>query len=201
MIAASVPSPEQVERAVREELALPKYRLGDPWWSRLAEWLEQAWIRLLEVAAALAERVGGPLVLAILIGGAVIAVTIAVTANLGRRRTRLVEERVRREREVARGLDPADLERQAREAEATGDHAMAMRWLFQALLLRLDRAGRIEFRPASTSATITEQLGSPEFARAVTRFDEVVYGGREATPDDPRLLRALGAGLLAGAKR
>lgn len=197
----AAPSPEEIERAVRDELALPKYRLADPWWGRLGEWLEQAWIRLLEAAGALAERVGGPVVLALLIAVAVVALTVAVVSNLGRRRARVVTERARQHLQAVRGLDPADLERGAALAEETGDHAAAMRLLFLALLIRLDRAERIDLGPASTSASIADQLRSPGFAEAAARFDEVVYGGRPAGPHDPARVRAIASQMLAEARR
>lgn len=192
------PLPEDIARAVADELAEPKYRLGRSWWSRVLEWLQQAWARFLEWAAEISEYVGGPVVLALLVGGALVALTVVVTANLGRRRARLVDERVRREHEAARGLDPSDLERRAAEAEASGDHKTALRLLFRAGLVRLDRAGLIDLRPGTTSGTVAESVGSPDFARLARRFDAVVYGDLPATAADPELARTVTASLLTG---
>lgn len=191
--------PEDIVRAIADELAEPKYRLGTPWWTRLVDALERAWIRFLEWAAAISELVGGPLVLALLVGGALVAAAVLITANLGRRRARQVEARIRREHEAVRGLDPQVLERQAREAEATGDLELAFRLLFQVALIRLDRAGAIDLRPATTSGGIAAALASPAFTRLAERFDAVAYGGRTATPDDPNTARSVLDSLLEGA--
>ncbi len=193
--------PDEIERAVAEELALPKYRLGSPWWARLVEWLERAWVRLVEWMTAASDYVGGPVIMAILVGGAVAAIVAMVTVNLGRRRARRIDERIRREHHEARGLDPGELEVRAGAAEDRGDHAEAMRLLFRAGLIRLDRAGLIDLRPGTTSGTVAAYLGSPEFERVAARFDAVVYGERPATPADPDLVRALTTSLLTRTRR
>ncbi|MGA7272341.1 MAG: hypothetical protein WB239_14815, partial [Acidimicrobiia bacterium] len=95
-------TPDQINRAIADELAEPKYRLGTPWWTRVLEWLQQAWARFIEWALRVSEHIGGPVVAAVLVGGALIVAAIVVTSNLGRRRARLIEERVRREHEAAR---------------------------------------------------------------------------------------------------
>lgn len=193
-------SRQEIEQAIADELAQPKYRLGAPWWTRLIDFLERAWVRFIEWVTEISELVGGPIVLAVLVGGAVLVTAAVVSANLGRRRARLIEEHLRRERQAARGLDPTDLERQAARAEADGDYATAMRLLFQASLLRLDRQGLIELHPGSTSGLLTDTLHSPNFERVARRFDEVVYGGRPAGPEDPAMVREMSAGLLTGSR-
>lgn len=189
-------SPEDILEAISDELAEPKYRLGSSFWSRVIEWLQRAWVRFLEWAGRIAEYVGGPVVLALLVGGAVIALAVAITANLGRRRARLIDERIRREHEAVRGFDPVDLERRADEAQAQGDHELAMRLLFQAGLIRLDRAGIIDLRPGTTSGTVARSVGSPEFERLAERFDAVVYGDLPATAADTELARGVMTSLL-----
>lgn len=183
-------------QAVADELSDPKYRLGTPWWERLVEFLSRAWVRFLEWAYRIADVVGGPLPLALMVGGALAAVAVAVTANLGKRRARMIDERIRREHRKARGLDPADLEREARTAEKAGDHLLAFRLLFRAALLRLDDRGLIDLRPGTTTGTVAEGLGSESFHRLVARFDAVVYGGRTATADDPTAVRGVVKALL-----
>lgn len=192
---------QEIERALADELAQPKYRLGAPWWTRLIDFLERAWVRFAEWVTEISELVGGPVILAILVGGAVLVTTFIVTANLGRRRARLIDEHIRRERQAARGLDPADLERRAAEAEAQGEYATAMRLQFQASLIRLDREGLIDLHPGSTSGVLTDSLHSPHFERVVKRFDEVVYGGRTAGSDDPKIVRDMADSLLARSRR
>ncbi|MGH8912654.1 MAG: DUF4129 domain-containing protein, partial [Acidimicrobiia bacterium] len=193
--------PEEIAQAITDELAKPKYRLGNSFWSRVIDWLQRAWVRFLEWAADISEYVGGPLVLALVVGGAVIALAVVVTANLGRRRARLVDERIRREHELARGHDPVELERRADEAQAQGDHETALRLLFQAGLIRLDRAGIIDLRPGTTSGTVAESVGAPEFERLANRFDAVVYGDQPASVADGDLARSVMAALLEQARR
>ncbi len=193
-------TPDQINRAIADELAEPKYRLGTPWWTRVLEWLQQAWARFIEWALRVSEHIGGPVVAAVLVGGALIVAAIVVTSNLGRRRARLIEERVRREHEAARGLDPGELERRAEAAERAGDHAGAFRLLFRAGLIRLDRAGLIDLRPGSTSGSLSGSLGSPRFGELVDRFDAIVYGDKPATASDPARVREVLAELLHGAR-
>lgn len=191
-------SPEEIERAVSDELAQPKYRLGAPWWTRLIEWLEQAWVRVVEWMTGVSDYVGGPVVMAILVGGVVVVVAALVTFNLGKRRARRIEERIRREHQAARGLDPATLEEAAGAAQARGDYAEAMRLLFGAALVRMDRGGLIDLRPGTTSGTVASSLGSPEFDRVAARFDSVVYGGKSATAEDPAMVEQMTRSLLPG---
>lgn len=191
-----LPPVDEITRAVVDELAEPKYRMGVPWWSRLIDFLERLWIQFVEWVTRVSEYLGGPLVTGLLVAGVLAVAAVVITANLGRRRARRVDERLRREYEAARGLDPADLERRAAEAEADGAYGDAMRLLFQALLIRLDRAGLIDLKPGTTSGTVAETLGSPDFDRAARRFDAVVYGDRPAEAGDPDLVRSLQDSLL-----
>lgn len=187
---------EEILDAVASELDEPKYRLGQSWWSMVLDWLQRAWVRFLEWAARISEYVGGPIVLGLIVGAVVIALAVTITANLGRRRARAVDARIRREHEAARGLDPRELERAAAAAEEAGDFQEALRLYFRAGLVRLDRAGLIDLRPGTTSGTVAESVGSPEFGRLVTRFDTVVYGDKPAAPTDPALARQVIADIL-----
>lgn len=188
-----LPPPDEVAAAAAAELSLPRYRLQSPWWARAVDFLERAWVRFVEWVTTVSEAVGGPLVLALLLGATVIVLTVVVTANLGRRRARRVEHRLRREHERVRGLDPEALERAAAEAERAGDVDRAFHLAFQAALIHLDRAGAIDLRPGATTGALVAGLGSPEFARVADRFDAVVYGHRAATRSDLASARALPA--------
>lgn len=200
VLIAVAATPEQIRKAIAEELSEPKYRLGTPWWTRVLEWLREAWARFIEWALRVSEHFGGPIVAGLLVGGVLIVAAIVVTSNLGRRRARIIEERIRREHEAARGLDPAELERRAEAAERAGDHAVAFRLLFRAALIRLDRAALIDLRPGSTSGRLSGSLGSPRFDDLVGRFDAIVYGDKPATASDPALVRAVLGDLLHGAR-
>lgn len=190
------PPPEEILRQIAAELAESKYRMGTPWWERVVEYLTRAWVVFVEWLTRISELVGGPLVMASIVATVLGVTIVVVTANLGRRRARRIDERIRHEHEASRGLNPADLERQASDAQSRGDYAHAMRFLFQAALIRLDRAGLIDLRPGTTSGTVADALESPQFTSVVQRFDAVVYGGRPATPEDPSSVRRMLASLL-----
>jgi hypothetical protein len=83
-----------------------------------------------------------------------------------------------------REVDPDVLDRQAAEAEAAGHLDDAFRLRFLAGLIRLDRAGVVELRPSLTSGGLRRQVPSPALRHLTTTFDEIVYGGRPAEPDD-----------------
>ena len=195
-ILIAMSTPDDIRRAVADELAEPKYRLDEPWWTELVTSLERAWVRFLEWAIQVSEYVGGPLVLALLVGITLVVLAVFVTANLGKRRARAVDERIRREHEVSRGLDPEVLESRARQAEIAGDHATAFRLLFRAALIRLDRAGAIDLRPSSTSTTLSETLHSEQFDLVAQRFDAIAYGDKPAHPGDLAAVRRVVDELL-----
>src|SRR5690606_22292786 len=96
--------------------------------------------------------------------------------------------------------DPAALDREADAGEAAGDHALAGRRRYEAGLLRLARADRLTLRPDTTAGSAARQVGAPVMDALTADFEEVVYGGRPATPDDSSRARAgwvelLGAGV------
>ncbi len=80
--------------------------------------------------------------------------------------------------------DPADLERQAVEAEAAGDLERALRLRFQAGLIRLHLLGVLEAPVDGPNGQLAGTLGSEEFDDLAQTFDEVVYGRREPVVDD-----------------
>jgi len=80
--------------------------------------------------------------------------------------------------------DPADLERQAVEAEAAGDLERALRLRFQAGLIRLHLLGVLEAPVDGPNGQLAGTLGSEEFDDLAHTFDEVVYGRREPVVDD-----------------
>jgi hypothetical protein len=74
--------------------------------------------------------------------------------------------------------DPRAIERRAEEAEAAGDHALAVRLRFRAGLLRLG------IRPSQPSGEVARTLRSEDFDALARTFDEVIYGGRAARAAD-----------------
>ncbi len=116
------------------------------------------------------------------------ALTAFVVWRIGRRR-RFVE--VEQHAAVRmKGLRPEDLERSARDAEAAGKYADAIRLRFLAGLLRLDHAGAIKWHPSMTAGKVKRSLRSPSFERVASSFELVAYGGRMPTEEDVELSRS-----------
>ena len=143
---------------------------------------------------------GGESVLWALLGAIVIAGAAGFAVWLGRRRGGTVVERPGRERGEA-PLDPRRLERLAEEAEERGDLGLALRLRFRAGLLRLARLRAVPQPETLTSRQLARLLRSDRFDGLARDLDEVVYGGRPATPADleaartgwPRVLSQAGA--------
>jgi Domain of unknown function (DUF4129) len=96
-------------------------------------------------------------------------------------------------------IDPAELERQADEAEAKGDHETAIRLRFMAGLVRLKAQGALP-ETELTNGEVRSQLRSDEFEELADDFDEIVYGGRAATSADAQDARSRWP-RLTGVKR
>ena len=122
------------------------------------------------------------------LGLGVVAGAAAVSLRLGRRRAQASEQASSRSRR--RSLDERALERAADAAAQAGDHAGAVRLRFLAGLLRLDKTDAITFRPSLITSEIEARISSPEFESLARSFDEIVYGGRAAMPEDSERARA-----------
>lgn len=132
-------------------------------------------------------------------GGIVVGAALAFAALLSKRRGVGLAEAVRSWAE--RGIeDPGGVEARAVEAERRGDHAAAVRLRFRAGLLRLDRAGAIEWRESITSREVSRAVRSPAFDGVAAAFDQIVYGKRPADAADSEGARRGWQEVLAGMK-
>lgn len=167
----------------------------------MLEWLGERLRPVTDAWDAFVDWVfGGPLLVRLAVLALVIALTAYVAYRVARVRTgaaRHGSDDAKHERDR---LDPKELERRADRAERDGDLATALRLRFQAGLLRLDRAGLIDFRPSITSGEVTRQLRLASFARLANRHDEVAYGARSARPDDLADARATWPQLVKTAR-
>ncbi len=115
----------------------------------------------------------------------IIAVGFVVAVVITRRRAGAVEsETIDGALTGGAHADPDELDRRATHAEREGDGRVAIRLRFQAGLIRLGRAGALAYRPSLTTREASEQLGSSLFDPLARTFEEVTYGGRDATADD-----------------
>ena len=175
---------ERLREEAERILAQRRYRAQPTASESFGQWLEQLWYGFLEFLTDVADLIGGPLVLGLLLFGLVVLAAVLITRNLGHRRAREIEHRIMREQLLARGADPAELEREAERAASEDDFATALRLKFRAGLLRLDERGRIRYWPGLTSAEVADLLESSEFEALARRFDQVVYGHQTATAVD-----------------
>ena len=166
----------------------------------LGDRLADIWGRAADFLSPVLGRVGSRLFLAgLLIAGLATVLSVAVRRS-AKGQTRDVKGRSGWL--VDPTLDPADLERQATDASAAGDHALAVRLRYEAGLLRLVAAGRLELRPETTATTAAAAIDHPLMDDLTATFEEIVYGGRPATAEDdrnsthgwPEVLRASSAG-------
>ena len=198
-------TPSAAARAeAREVLSERRFRPGDglrpfrgvlEWLSRGVGPVVEAILNVLGAIEAFVP--GGDLVLWV-----AAAVLVAVLAAwLARRaiRNRTAAEGEPRPPRPADPLDPRTLERDAEAAERRGELELALRLRFRAGLLRLDRARRIPFRESMTSGEVSRRLRSPDFDAVAAAFDEIVYGGRPAVPDDLAAARDRWGRVLAEA--
>ncbi len=177
-----VPSADDAPELARRILAEARFSEADPsWWDRF-------WRRLVARFFAflgnLASVPGGAVVLGGVALAAVVGLAAAVTTNLARRRARRVATETSLRRAMEAGLDPGRVERSADLAAEAGDWSEAVRLRFLAGLLRADREGLIRFAPGLTTHEVASALDSPAFDRLAAQFDEIVYGGRPAGPED-----------------
>jgi hypothetical protein len=105
----------------------------------------------------------------------------------------------------ARGARVAELRERARAAEERGEHALAMRLFFWALVVGLGERGGLEYRDAWTNRELLERgAPAPNVARVlkplVPELDRKVFGGERADSGDVARLAHLCDEML-GARR
>jgi hypothetical protein len=95
-----------------------------------------------------------------------------------------------------RALTAAEHRALANAAAARGDHETAVLEAMRAVVRALEERGVIEPRPGRTAAEVAREGGdgmpsaTPVLVAAARTFDDVVYGGSAAGPDDVETLRA-----------
>jgi hypothetical protein len=193
LLPQAIPS-DSVRRAVQEVFARPEYSWvpgGRPLhllrdlWSRFEEWLRQFGAQ-------------HPLGFQLLFWGAVLLL-VALLVHLGWLGWRIYRSTVEGPRAAAPGAPkPVDARGHLQHAEAlagAGRYTEALAHRFLALLLELDRADAVSFRPSKTPAEYVHEArlgaaGRATFAGLVARLYHHVFG---AEPCDERCYREFGA--------
>jgi hypothetical protein len=136
---------------------------------------------------------GGGLGIALLVLLAVIVVLVVLRRVGPLRRTAAVTGGVL---PSGRVLTAAEHRALADAAAARGDHETAVLEQMRAVVRALEERGVIEPRPGRTAAEVARDGGdgmtsaTPVLVAAARTFDDVVYGGSAAGPDEVETLRA-----------
>ena len=174
--------PRSAARDVLAERRFHEPRVTGPFRRALA-WIGDRVKRLDRLLNPLDVVIPGPRAVVWVVLSALVFLIAALVAR------RTLSRRIRVAAEAAAAAlpsaeDPRALERRASAAEAAGELETALRLRFRAGLLRLDERGAIEFRPSISTYEVRRALRSPDFDALAATFDDVVYGGRAAEPDD-----------------
>ena len=182
---------DDARRDAIRELGDARYAADDPnLVQRALEWLADRVNDLLERAAGVTP---GGWVGTVLIAALIVVVVIAAWFGA---RAALRERGARSETDPLFG-DQAPLTAQehrvrAEEAQAGGDHAMAVREWFRAVVRGLEERGLLDLRPGRTADEAAVEIGglfSDQVTPALTvahRFDAVTFGSQQADADDAR---------------
>jgi hypothetical protein len=189
---ADPPGRDAAREAAQRELSDPVYGAAEPSWpQRALDWLLERLGELLRAAADVSPGGYGGL---IVLGALILLAVIGIRLRLGR---------VRR---IAGGDRPlfaggprsaADHRRTADEHAGRGEWADAVRERLRAIARGLEERDLLDQRPGRTAGETAADAGrllpalAADLRAAATAFDEVSYGGREATAATDEQLRAL----------
>ena len=188
------PPPDEVRSAISEILSSPGYKVNPPLSWRLQQWLLEQFERLAGMIGNIAAHspwAGLPdWVTPVIIGVCVVALALIVYHLLYMVRMLMVEPRRRARDGVITPPPPRSPDRVMREAEkaaAAGHLQVALRKLYEAVLLRLDRQGALQHDPARTNwenlsaATASLPLLRKPMTGLALAVDDCVYGSVPAT--------------------
>jgi len=116
---------------------------------------------------------------------ALVAFIVWMVVRVRRRRVTAPPASAARRGPAGNRAEDADaLEREADEAERSGDLERAVRLRFRAGLLRLGDRGVIRYRPSVMTGEVRRTLRSERFDGLAGTFEAVTYGGRTAEHPD-----------------
>ncbi len=188
--------PDRARRQARKVLDQPRYKekeLPRPF-AGVLRWLGDRLDPILGPIGRFFGRVFGPVgrFFAILPGGVYLlwvllaaAAAFVIRVLVTRRsRARVMADGSGRTLLVDLDANPAELDRRAEAAEADGDLDLAVRLRYEAGLIRLVRAGRVDLRADTTASRVAEEVGGENIESLTRTFERVVYGSDDATAAD-----------------
>lgn len=189
-----LPPPDVIQQTAREVVSRPEYLLDSApgkssgsWLIELLRWLLTPFEWLYDAMEGLPDFIRWTIVVLLtVICAALLAhivwtfvVAIRSPQRLGRRRGKFASERP---------IDPAELVRQAEAAGTAGDYIEAVRLLFRASLVRLERWEKRRFRPGFTNRALLARYRSSPVGEPLKRLVDVLdakwYGGAICDRED-----------------
>jgi hypothetical protein len=177
---AQLPTASAIRQKAEEVVARPDYQLdsalsesGRAWWLTLLRWILAPFRWLFEAME------GMPDVLRWVVVIVLAAVCVALIAHIVWSLVVAIRGPRRRapraaDRRPDRHVDPAELVRQAESRQAAGDFIEAVRLLFRASLMRLERLEERKFRPGITNRALLARYRSSPFCDPLSRFVETI---------------------------
>jgi hypothetical protein len=183
---------DEAAAAARRELADPIYAPARPsWFQQAVRWVLEHLLRLFDSAAGLTP--GG-------YGGLVVVVVLLVLAVV------VIRWRIGAVARTARGPEalfeggPRSAAEHRRDADAfaaRGEWAEALRARLRAIVRGLEERALLDVRPGRTAHEAATEAGvalpdrADDLRRAATMFDDVWYGGRDATAEMDAWMRTV----------
>jgi hypothetical protein len=200
----SLGSPEAARRAASSILGEDRFHsppVPNPLHGALV-WVGRALSDPFNALGRLVTRIGasvpGGVAGAWAIGALVLIVAVALVARRRARNKLGAESQPARQ---ARRAGPAELERDAVLAEAAARWEEAVRLRFRAGILRLGESLELASTDTTPNQVIGQIVHSARFDSLAERFDEVAYGGHQATAADADRQRREWSQLLVDAGR
>jgi hypothetical protein len=182
MVSAGPVSGDAAQRAARSELDHREYHADDPGLtSRALHWIGRHLADLFHGGG------GSHALLLAFVAIAAVLIIFAVRAGLPQRAAHP---------DAATGVDPLapvparDHRRIAAQLAADGRRAEALREWLRAAVATIEERGVLPVRPGRTGASTAREAGpllptaAADLATATTAFDEIWFGGRDATDAD-----------------
>ncbi len=194
---AQLPPPEQIRQTSEEVLSRPDYELDTPmqvpnfsWLGELILWLLQPLKWFIELTEGLPEVLRWILIilLVILLIALVAHILYSLISAIRGTPRRLRDDAVSRHRAV----DPATLESEAEAASSRGDYIGAIRLLFRASLLRIQKAEKKKFRPGFTNRDLLKRYRTTALVEPLREFVETIdakWYGEEICVEEDYLAR------------
>jgi hypothetical protein len=192
-LADPIPGPD-AQHAVLEQLRKAEYHRDDP------SYVDRIWNWTLDRLDSLfsgSASGNALLVLLVLLAAVVIfAVVRAGPPTLNSRRRRGAED------DPLRPMAATDHRRLALEFMSAGKRAEALREWLRAAVQTIEDRGVLAARPGRTGAATAREAGpllptvAGELRAATTAFDEVWFGGRDATDADVAVAQAAAEGVV-----